>query len=49
MRVIAKSTLRKFWETSTYQDAQGPPSSLSDFPLHREILTTVIAELRRSP
>ncbi|SEO48473.1 hypothetical protein SAMN04490369_11102 [Vreelandella aquamarina] len=24
-------------------------SSLSDFPLHREILTTVIAELRRSP
>ncbi|MDC8443612.1 hypothetical protein JJO83_13005 [Halomonas aquamarina] len=25
------------------------PSSLSDFPLHREILTTVIAELRRSP
>ena len=25
------------------------PSSLSVFPLHREILTTVIAELRRSP
>ena len=24
-------------------------SILSDFPLHREILTTVIAELRRSP
>jgi hypothetical protein len=26
-----------------------PASSLSVFPLHREILTTVIAELRRSP
>ncbi|MCC4287887.1 MULTISPECIES: type II toxin-antitoxin system HigB family toxin [Vreelandella] len=30
MRVIAKSTLRKFWETSTYQDAQGPLESWYD-------------------
>ena len=34
--------IQNHWETF---DA----SSLSVFPLHREILTTVIAELRRSP
>ena len=30
MRVIAKSTLRKFWETPIYQDAQGPLESWYD-------------------
>jgi mRNA interferase HigB len=27
MRVIAKSTLKKFWEQSAYRDAQGPLES----------------------
>ena len=27
MRIIAKSTLKKFWENSAYSDAQGPLES----------------------
>jgi mRNA interferase HigB len=30
MRIIAKSTLRKFWETPGYADAQGPLESWYD-------------------
>lgn len=30
MRIIAKSTLRKFWETPQYNDAQGPLESWHD-------------------
>ncbi|MBU0499635.1 MAG: type II toxin-antitoxin system HigB family toxin [Gammaproteobacteria bacterium] len=30
MRVIAKSTLRKFWEQPAYRDAQGPLESWHD-------------------
>ena len=43
------STAAKAMKTSSEVPMQAPSSSLSDFPLHREILTTVIAELRRSP
>jgi len=27
MRIVAKSTLKKFWEQSEYHDAQGPLES----------------------
>lgn len=30
MRIIAKSTLRKFWETPQYSDAKGPLESWHD-------------------
>ena len=34
MRVITKSTLRKFWEHPAYRDAQGPLESWHEEVLH---------------